>query len=55
MGAHIRFDLHLHDASTRPMTVYTTRPDTVYGATVMVVAADAAWAGEVSAPGQRAA
>jgi hypothetical protein len=27
----------------------------VYGATVMVVAADAAWAGEVSAPGQRAA
>jgi leucyl-tRNA synthetase len=54
VGAHIRFDLHLHDGSTRPLTVYTTRPDTVYGATFMVVAADAGLAAEICAPGQRA-
>ena len=47
VGAHIHFDLHLHDGTTRPLTVYTTRPDTVYGATYMVVAPDSKLAAEI--------
>jgi leucyl-tRNA synthetase len=54
-GAHVDFELHLSDGSTRPLTVYTTRPDTLFGATFMVVAADAPLAGEIVAPEQRAA
>lgn len=53
-GAHVDFDLHLADGTTRAVSVYTTRPDTLYGATFMVVAADAALAGEVVAPEHRA-
>jgi leucyl-tRNA synthetase len=55
VGAHVEFELRLQDGSTRPLTVYTTRPDTVYGATFMVVAADAKLAGEICAPAQRTA
>ncbi len=36
-GAHVTFEVVDGD----PMTVYTTRPDTLFGATFMVVAADA--------------
>jgi leucyl-tRNA synthetase len=54
-GAHVDFDLHLADGSTRTITVYTTRPDTLYGATFMVVAADAALASEIVAPDRREA
>ncbi|MDQ6934558.1 MAG: leucine--tRNA ligase [Actinomycetota bacterium] len=54
-GAHVDFDLHLANGSTRTITVYTTRPDTLYGATFMVVAADARLAAEVVAPHQRPA
>ena len=54
-GAHVDFDLHLADGETRTVTVYTTRPDTLYGATFMVVAADAKLAEEICAPEQRAA
>ncbi|WP_372728585.1 leucine--tRNA ligase, partial [Nocardioides sp.] len=38
-----------------PLTVYTTRPDTLFGATFMVVAADAALAGELVTDEQRPA
>ncbi|WZH53052.1 MAG: leucine--tRNA ligase [Nocardioides alkalitolerans] len=51
-GAHVDFDLHLADGATRRVTVYTTRPDTLHGATFMVVAADAALAAEIVAPEQ---
>ena len=37
-----------------PVTVYTTRPDTLYGATFFVVAADAPLAEEICAPEARA-
>jgi leucyl-tRNA synthetase len=49
-GAHVDFDV-----SGRTVTVFTTRPDTLYGATFFVVAADAALADELCAPEQRAA
>ena len=47
-GAHVRFDVEGHE----PITVFTTRPDTLVGATFMVVAADAKLADELVAPEQ---
>jgi leucyl-tRNA synthetase len=49
-GAHVDFLV-----GGRKVTVFTTRPDTLYGATFFVVAADAALADELCAPEQRAA
>ncbi|WP_026405012.1 leucine--tRNA ligase [Actinomadura rifamycini] len=51
-GADVDFVIEGRD---EPVTVYTTRPDTLYGATFMVVAADAALAEEICAPDHRAA
>lgn len=53
-GAHVDFALQLADGSERTITVFTTRPDTLSGATFMVIAADAALAADVVAP-ERAA
>nr|WP_207006270.1 leucine--tRNA ligase [Nocardioides aromaticivorans] len=50
-GAHVRFDVDGHD----PITVFTTRPDTLWGATFMVVAADAKLAAELVSDEQRQA
>src|SRR4051794_10236955 len=50
-GAHVSFPVDGHD----DITVYTTRPDTLFGATFMVVAADAALAGELVTDEHRAA
>ena len=49
-GAHVDFAV-----GDRKVTVYTTRPDTLYGATFFVVAADAALADELCAPSAREA
>ena len=49
-GAHVDFVVA---GRSEPVTVYTTRPDTLYGATFMVVAADAALASEIVAESQR--
>ena len=49
-GAHVDFRV-----GDRDITVFTTRPDTLYGATFFVVAADAPLALELCAPGQVAA
>jgi len=46
MGAEVRFDIEGRD---EPVTVYTTRPDTLYGATFFVVAADSDLAAELAA------
>ncbi len=51
-GAHVAFDVEGRD---EPLTVYTTRPDTLFGATFMVVAADAHLAGELVTDEQRPA
>ncbi|HJQ06656.1 MAG TPA: leucine--tRNA ligase [Nocardioides sp.] len=50
-GAHVDFDVEGHD----PIKVFTTRPDTLVGATFMVVAADAKLAQELVSEGQKQA
>ncbi len=46
-GAHVQFAI---DGREEPVSVFTTRPDTLFGATFFVVAADAALADELCAP-----
>ena len=50
-GAHVEFHVDGHE----PLRVFTTRPDTLFGTTFMVVAADAKLAQELCAPGQKQA
>ncbi|WP_406034662.1 leucine--tRNA ligase [Nocardioides sp. NBC_00163] len=54
-GAHVDFEISLTSGETKKVTVFTTRPDTLYGATFMVVAADADLAAEIVAPERAAA
>ncbi len=49
-GAEVSFVIEGRD---EPVTVFTTRPDTLYGATFFVVAADSPLAEELCAPEQR--
>ncbi|MDF5755339.1 leucine--tRNA ligase [Spongiactinospora sp. TRM90649] len=51
-GADVLFRV---EGREEPVTVYTTRPDTLYGATFFVVAPDAALADEIVAPDRREA
>ena len=50
-GAEVSFEI---EGRTEPVTVFTTRPDTLYGATFFVVAADSPLAAELCADSQRA-
>ena len=43
-GAEVEFEI---EGNTEPVTVYTTRPDTLFGATFMVVAVDSALASDL--------
>ena len=59
-GAYVTFPIVDEDAQRasrnhNSIEVYTTRPDTVFGATFMVLAADAKLAAEICAPEQREA
>ncbi|SDB86893.1 leucyl-tRNA synthetase [Raineyella antarctica] len=51
-GAYVDFDIEGHDG---PVTVFTTRPDTLFGATFFVVAPESDLADRICAPEQRAA
>ncbi|WP_062429928.1 leucine--tRNA ligase [Herbidospora daliensis] len=51
-GADVDFEI---EGRKDPVTVYTTRPDTLYGATFFVVAADAPLAAEIVTEERRAA
>jgi leucyl-tRNA synthetase len=51
-GAYVDFAIEGRDT---PVRVFTTRPDTLFGATFFVIAADARLAAEVCAPEQREA
>jgi leucyl-tRNA synthetase len=51
-GAHVDFVVEGRD---EPITVYTTRPDTIFGTTFMVVAVDSALADQLVTDEQRAA
>ena len=50
-GAEVHFAV---EGRAEPVTVYTTRPDTLFGATFMVVAADSALASELVTDSHRA-
>jgi leucyl-tRNA synthetase len=50
-GAQVHFEI---EGRGEPVTVFTTRPDTLYGATFFVVAADSALASELCVPERRA-
>ena len=47
-GANVTFEI---EGRSEPVTIYTTRPDTLFGATFMVVAADSILAAELAAGG----
>ena len=51
-GAEVSFEI---EERSKPVTIYTTRPDTLYGATFMVVAVDSALAAELAqgTPGEK--
>ena len=51
-GAYVDFAV---EGREQPVTVFTTRPDTLYGATFFVVAPDSTIADELCTPGQREA
>ena len=52
-GAEVRFEIEATEAQpAESFTVFTTRPDTLYGSTFTVVAADSAFAEQIVAPEQ---
>ena len=54
-GAHVEFAVSGPHYSGDPLRVFTTRPDTLFGTTFMVVAADAKLAQDLCAPEQKQA
>ena len=52
-GAEVRFEIEATEAQpAESFTVFTTRPDTLYGSTFIVVAADSTFAEQIVAPEQ---
>ena len=52
-GAEVRFEIEATEVQpAESFTVFTTRPDTLYGSTFIVVAADSAFAEQIVAPEQ---
>ena len=52
VGAQVFFDI---EGSDRKLEIFTTRPDTIFGVTFMVIAPEHEWVGELTAPENRAA
>ncbi len=55
VGAEIHFPVTLRDGSSARITVFSTRPDTIFGATFMVLAPEHALVDQLTAPEQREA
>ena len=52
VGAQVFFDV---DGSDRKLEIFTTRPDTIFGVTFMVIAPEHEWVGELTTPENAAA
>ncbi|MCH5330700.1 MAG: leucine--tRNA ligase, partial [Alistipes sp.] len=52
IGAQVFFDI---EGSNRKLEIFTTRPDTIFGVTFMVIAPEHQWVGELTAPENKAA
>ena len=51
-GASVYFDIEGHDL---PLEIYTTRPDTIFGATFMVIAPEHPYVGQITSNEQKTA
>lgn len=51
-GASVLFEAQLNDGTTQDIEVYTTRPDTLFGATFMVIAPEHPMVKKLVTPGQ---
>ncbi|MBP3424321.1 MAG: leucine--tRNA ligase [Alistipes sp.] len=54
-GAQVFFDAQMADGSTRKLEIFTTRPDTIFGVTFMVVAPEHEWLTDMTTAEQKAA
>ncbi len=54
-GAQVFFDAQMADGSTRKLEIFTTRPDTIFGVTFMVVAPEHEWLADMTTVEQKSA
>ena len=54
-GAQVFFDAEMADGSTRKLEIFTTRPDTIFGVTFMVIAPEHEWLADMTTAEQKAA
>ena len=54
-GAQVFFDAEMADCSTRKLEIFTTRPDTIFGVTFMVVAPEHEWLADMTTAEQKTA
>ena len=54
-GAQVFFDAQMADGTTRKLEIFTTRPDTIFGVTFMVVAPEHEWLADMTTAEQKSA
>ncbi len=54
-GAQVFFDAEMADGTTRKLEIFTTRPDTIFGVTFMVVAPEHEWIADMTTAEQKEA
>ena len=54
-GAQVFFDAQMADGTTRKLEIFTTRPDTIFGVTFMVVAPEHEWLADMTTVEQKSA